>query len=173
MNLVGLISLNLARNEFTGHIPINIGDMQSLESLDLSRNHFSGQIPESIVKLSKLNYLNLSYNQLSGRIPSGTQLDTFKESSYYGNSELCGMPLFKTCKDDEHNIHNGGSNSNDDDDFGLFLGMGLGFVVGLWSILGTLLLKKSWAFTYFQWFDDMTNNIYVYVAVKINRHFYH
>ncbi|XP_020591891.1 receptor-like protein 2, partial [Phalaenopsis equestris] len=175
MSLVGLISLNLSRNELKGRIPINICDMQSLESLDLSKNHFSGEIPESIAKLSKLNYLNLSYNQLSGRIPRGTQLDTFKELSYYGNSELCGMPLSKTCEDDDPNSHTRENNFNDDDaeddNFGLFLSIGLGFAVGLWGVLGTLLLKMSWAITYFQWYDNLTNNIYVYVVVRINRWF--
>ncbi|XP_020586791.1 LRR receptor-like serine/threonine-protein kinase GSO1, partial [Phalaenopsis equestris] len=150
MSLVGLMSLDLSRNQFTGQIPNKIGLMQSLETLDLSRNHFLGDIPESIVMISALSYLNLSYNQLSGRIPTGTQLDTFEESSYYGNSNLCGKPLNKTCEGDELKVHDEGGDSQDDDDFGLFLSMGLGFVVGLWSVLGTLLLKKSWAIAYFQ-----------------------
>ncbi|XP_020586799.1 probable LRR receptor-like serine/threonine-protein kinase At4g36180 [Phalaenopsis equestris] len=171
MCLVGLMSLNLSRNHFTGQIPNKIGVMQSLENLDLSRNHFSGDIPRSIVMLSALSYLNLSYNELSGRIPTGTQLDTFNESIYYGNPKLCGKPLHKTCEGDEHKIHGEGGNFQDDDDFGLFLGMGLGFTVGLWTVLGTLLLKRSWASTYFQFLDKVINNIYVFVNVKVNQWF--
>ncbi|XP_020591894.1 DNA damage-repair/toleration protein DRT100-like [Phalaenopsis equestris] len=171
MSLVGLMSLNLSRNQFTGHIPNKIGVMQSLESLDLSWNHFSGDIPESIVLLTALSFLNLSYNQLSGRIPSGTQLDTFSESSYYKNPKLCGKPLHTTCEAAEHKIRDEEGNSLNDDDFGLFLGMGLGFVVGLWSVLGTLLLKRSWATTYFQFLDKVINNIYVFVNVKVNQWF--
>ncbi|XP_020591899.1 MDIS1-interacting receptor like kinase 2-like [Phalaenopsis equestris] len=151
----------------------NTGVMQSLEeSLDLSRNHFSGGIPESIVMLSALSYFNLSYNQLSGRIPTGTQLDTFNESIYYGNPKLCGKPLHNTCEGDEHKIHGEGDNSqDDDDDFGLFLSMGLGFAVGLWIVLGTLFLKRSWPTSYFEFLDRMINNIYEFVNVKVNQWF--
>ncbi|XP_020591902.1 probable LRR receptor-like serine/threonine-protein kinase IRK [Phalaenopsis equestris] len=171
MSNVGLMSLNLSRNQFTGQIPNQIGFIQNLESLDLSKNHFSGDIPESIVMLKALSFLNLSYNHLSGRIPTGTQLNTFYESSYYGNPKLCGKPLHKTCEGDEHKIHDEGDNSQDDDDFGLFLGMGFGFAVGLWSILGILFLKRSWAATYFQFIDKVIDYIYVFVNVKVNKWF--
>ncbi|PKU67646.1 LRR receptor-like serine/threonine-protein kinase FLS2 [Dendrobium catenatum] len=155
-SLVGLISLNLSRNKFIGPIPINIGFMQSLECLDLSMNYFSGEIPHSIVNLNGLNHLNLSYNQLSGRIPIGTQLDSFNESSYYGNPKLCGKPVINTCEGDEHAIHNGGHKSHDDEDnFDLYLGMSLGYIIGLWSVLGSLLLKRSWAIAYFQFYKKI------------------
>ncbi|KAI0499542.1 hypothetical protein KFK09_017746 [Dendrobium nobile] len=171
-SLVGLISLNLSRNQFIGPIPINIGFMQSLECLDLSMNYFSGEIPHSIVNLNGLNHLNLSYNQLSGRIPMGTQLDSFNESSYYGNPKLCGKPLVNTCEGDEHAIHNGGRKSHDDkDNFDLYLGMSLGYIIGLWGVLGSLLLKRSWAIAYFQFYKNMTKNIYVFLLVRINRWF--
>ncbi|KAI0499541.1 hypothetical protein KFK09_017745 [Dendrobium nobile] len=126
MTLYGLRSLNLSINQFTGHIPNNIGVMKSLENLDLSRNQFSGEIPESIANLNELSYLNLSYNQLSGRIPIGTQLETFGESSYQGNIDLCGKPLLKTCEDESRSFVGPYNDHNNGDNFGLFLGMDYG-----------------------------------------------
>ncbi|CAN4101973.1 unnamed protein product [Withania somnifera] len=40
-----------------------------LEYLDLSRNNFSGTIPPEIGNLTNLVYLNLDYNRISGIIP--------------------------------------------------------------------------------------------------------
>ncbi|TYK11233.1 putative LRR receptor-like serine/threonine-protein kinase [Cucumis melo var. makuwa] len=102
--LIGLATLNLSNNELIGPIPSNMGQLQSLESLDLSRNHLYSPIP----------------NNLSGKIPTSTQLQSFTNSSYEGNSYLCGEPLRK-CFDEippEPNINNNVhvDNENQDED---------------------------------------------------------
>ncbi|KAK9127398.1 hypothetical protein Syun_016195 [Stephania yunnanensis] len=151
-NLLGLSILNLSANSIIGKIPEKIGSLRRLESLDLSRNQLSGEIPSSISDLTSLNHLNLSYNELVGRIPSGNQLQAFEDPSIYeGNSKLCGLPLSLKCQDNE--THDQAPNhvnediEDDEEGFELkwfYVSMAVGFVVGYFGLLGTLLVKKGW-----------------------------
>ncbi|KAK7839581.1 receptor-like protein eix2 [Quercus suber] len=136
-NLTELKALNLAGNMLTEPIPQEIGRLEQLESLDLSRNQLFGSIPASIADLKFLSFLNLSYNKLWGRIPTGTQIQTINSSGFIGNLELCGPPLTLKCLGDaEPNAESpkSGSKNNqeDEDEFlkCLYIGMGLGFMVG-------------------------------------------
>ncbi|XP_060973723.1 receptor-like protein 43 isoform X2 [Cannabis sativa] len=97
-DLRSLIVLSLSSNNFEGHIPLSVENMKQLESLDLSNNKLSGRIPQELATLTFLEYLNLSNNQLTGMIPQSTQMSTFPKSSFYGNVELCGLPLSE-CED--------------------------------------------------------------------------
>nr|GEY30824.1 leucine-rich repeat-containing protein [Tanacetum cinerariifolium]GEY33614.1 leucine-rich repeat-containing protein [Tanacetum cinerariifolium] len=85
-----------------GEIPNTTGNISGIESLDLSWNQLIGEIPQSLVEIKGLAVLNLSENQLMGRIPKGTQFNTFDESSFEGNSGLCGLPLTKMCSEHTH-----------------------------------------------------------------------
>lgn len=87
-----LNALDLSYNSFTGVIPKSLQNLTQLARLNLQNNSLSGQIPN--INVTKLKYLNVSYNQLNGSIP--TALQTFPNSSFEGNSLLCGLPL-KPC----------------------------------------------------------------------------
>ncbi|PIN14834.1 Leucine-rich repeat protein [Handroanthus impetiginosus] len=172
--LVGLIGLNLSTNNLSGSIPRNIGELKSLNFLDFSRNHLLGSIPTSIGELTHLGVLNLSYNNLSGKIPPTTQLLTFSESSYMGNSGLCGLQLNKSCPRDESHQDSGNNEmsngQNDDDEFiseGFYIALGLGFVVGFWGIFGTILLNKAMQSA----FVKVSNIVedFVYVRVELTK----
>ncbi|ONK57065.1 uncharacterized protein A4U43_C10F16250 [Asparagus officinalis] len=160
MDLIGLQSLNLSKNQLQGNIPDKFGGMAQLEALDLSMNRLSGKIPGSIALLTSLSYLNLSNNDLSGRIPSGNQIQTLTDPSIYaGNSDLCGSPLPK-CPGDEHSrVPTQGAGAEDEggdsDMFELYLGMGIGFVVGWWVICGAFIFKNSWRVACFRYYDHM------------------
>ena len=93
--------LSLANNNLEGHIPSCFGDLTKLESLDLSNNWFSGQIPQQLTGLTFLEFFNVSHNNLTGPIPEANQFPTFDNSSFDGNSGLCGKPLFKECENSE------------------------------------------------------------------------
>jgi len=73
-NLTNLSKLKLEYNQLTGSIPSAIGNLTSLTYLDLGRNALSGVIPESICDLnidwSNNNLFNIRYNQLSPPYPS-------------------------------------------------------------------------------------------------------
>lgn len=95
--LRGLQVLNLSNNNLQGEIPSSLANMTYLESLDLSNNLLSGEIPQSLAQLTFLEVFNVSQNLLKGPIPQGKQFGTFDNSSFVGNSGLCGTPLSKSC----------------------------------------------------------------------------
>ncbi|CAN6689161.1 unnamed protein product [Malus baccata var. baccata] len=169
-SLIALSTLNLSRNQLRGNIPLKIGNLRWLETLDLSHNHLSGQIPQSLSSLTSLSYLNLSYNNLAGRIPSGNQLQTLEDPSIYeGNLLLCGVPLSTKCPRDDTFTATDAKDSNEDgnDKLWFYVSMVLGFTVGFWGVCGTLLVKKSWRYTYFRLFDDIKDKVMLAIAVKV------
>ncbi|XP_065626288.1 receptor-like protein EIX2 isoform X1 [Quercus suber] len=175
-NLTELKALNLAGNMLTGLIPQGIGRLKQLESLDLSRNQLFGSIPTSIADLNFLSFLNLSYNKLSGRIPTGTQIQIANPSGFIGNLALCGPPLTPKCLGDvEPNAKSpkGDSKNNqaNEDEFPkcLYIGMGLGFMVGFWGVCGSLMLSRSWRHLYFQMISNLNDWLYVAMIVNIAR----
>ncbi|XP_047953521.1 putative receptor like protein 25 [Salvia hispanica] len=99
-NLNSLMYLNLSHNCLTGNIPASFGNVTELESLDLSANRLEGEIPTELTKLTFLAVINLSMNDLSGKIPqSNGQFSTFENTSFVGNSGLCGFPLTRKCEE--------------------------------------------------------------------------
>ncbi|KAL1212342.1 Receptor-like protein 54 [Cardamine amara subsp. amara] len=95
--LKSLIVLDLSNNSFTGHIPSSLAKLKQLESLDLSRNQLSGKIPQELTVLTFLGYIDMSYNKLTGQIPQSTQIVGQSNSSFEGNTDLCGLPLQEIC----------------------------------------------------------------------------
>ncbi|CAL9186685.1 unnamed protein product [Musa hybrid cultivar] len=166
--LLGLRFLNLSENHLTGRIPENIGDMKQLESLDLSVNNLTGEIPSSFSSMHFLARLNLSYDNLSGKIPTSGQLSTFDSSTYVGNKDLCGTPLadcpvYQTPPDDR-------VKHEDDEKLDKLLeytSIVVGFVVGFWLFIGTLIMKQAIRFAFFRWIDKTSNRVYVQFAVKL------
>ncbi|ONI11711.1 hypothetical protein PRUPE_4G121900 [Prunus persica] len=170
-SLIALGILNLSMNQLSGNIPSRIGNLRWLETLDLSHNHLSGQIPKRFSSLTSLSHLNLSYNKLVGRIPLGNQLQTLDDPSIYeGNPSLCGVPLPKCPGDDTSTTKEAKDNIEEGNDNGVlwfYVSMVLGFVVGFWGVCGTLLLKKSWRYAYFQFFDDIKDKVSLAIALKL------
>ena len=169
--LLGLVSLNISRNDLDGEIPSDIGNLNSLEFLDLSRNHFFGKIPSSLSKIDRLAVLNLSNNDLSGRIPWGRQLQTFDASSFGGNLGLCGEQLNKSCPGDNTTGMPRGTEVDDEDENSIFYGalymsLGLGFFIGFWGLLGTILLFQPWRIAYIRVLNILTD--YILVVVELN-----
>ncbi|THU62273.1 hypothetical protein C4D60_Mb01t03390 [Musa balbisiana] len=166
--LLGLRFLNLSNNHLTGRIPEKMGDMKILESLDLSVNSLIGEIPSSFSAMHFLERLNLSYNYLSGKIPTSGQLSTFDSWTYVGNKGLCGMPLpdcpvYQTPPD---------ARVKHEDDEKLdklleYTSIVVGFVVGFWLFIGTLIMKQAIRFAFFRRIDKTIDWIYVQFAVKL------
>ncbi|KAG5225016.1 plant disease resistance family protein [Salix suchowensis] len=81
--------LDLSFNSFTGNIPQTLANLTRLIGLSLQNNTLSGPIPD--LNHTRIKHLNLSYNHLNGSIP--VSLQNFPNSSFIGNSLLCGPPL--------------------------------------------------------------------------------
>ncbi|CAN6206845.1 unnamed protein product [Urochloa humidicola] len=89
--------LNFSSNNLSGEIPWQISNLTSLQVLDLSNNQLTGEIPSTLSDLHFLSIFNLSNNELEGPVPTGWQFDTFTNSSYSGNSKLCGPMIRVQC----------------------------------------------------------------------------
>ena len=69
-NLTGLQKLNLHVNQLTGAIPTELGNLASLRDLSLNHNQLTGTIPTELGNLASLQDLWLQNNQLTGTIPT-------------------------------------------------------------------------------------------------------
>ncbi|KAF6147333.1 hypothetical protein GIB67_002352 [Kingdonia uniflora] len=160
-SLLRLPYLLLSNNHLTGEIPEKIGDMVLLENLDLSKNQLTGVIPQSISRCYSLQ-LNLSYNNLSGEIPTGSQLQTFTESSYLGNDALCGTPLLKKCKRNDFG-ETPHTKAQDSDEYDMmeqfYVAVAPGFVVGLAGFCAALVFIDKWRLAYFRFVEDMKDRL--------------
>ena len=68
--LGNLKELSLDRNQLSGAIPPELGNLSLLERLDLFSNQLEGSIPAQPGDLSNLVFLHLSGNRLTGEIPA-------------------------------------------------------------------------------------------------------
>ncbi|KAJ8765683.1 hypothetical protein K2173_014805 [Erythroxylum novogranatense] len=80
-------------NQIRGTIPIEIGNLISLQDLRLDENHLTGSIPSSIGKLENLCRLDLTGNELSGTIPSAMgNITSLNKLFLYGNKLQGSIP---------------------------------------------------------------------------------
>nr|GMC74971.1 LRR receptor-like serine/threonine-protein kinase GSO1 isoform X4 [Ipomoea batatas] len=96
-DLDSIRALNLSHNLIKGPIPETFSRLRQLESLDLSYNNLSGKFPTELVNLNFLAFFSVAHNNLSGRIPMKGQFGTFDQGSYEGNPYLCGELLANKC----------------------------------------------------------------------------
>lgn len=97
-NLTSLVFLEqvlLSFNRFSGSIPGEYVELQSLEVLELQQNYLDGKIPP--FDQPSLTSFNVSYNHLVGPIPETSVLQKLPKSSFDNNSDLCGKQLDKLC----------------------------------------------------------------------------
>ena len=85
----------LSQNELNGEIPVELGDLASLQILDISQNELSGAIPAKLGDLASLQILYLAQNELSGAIPAEMgDLASLQQLYLNGNTDLAGpLPL--------------------------------------------------------------------------------
>ena len=64
-----VMSIDMIRNEMTGSIPPEIGQLTELEWVQFGENSLTGSVPPELGNLSNLEYLGLAANNLTGSIP--------------------------------------------------------------------------------------------------------
>ena len=89
-NLTRLRGMILSANNLRGPIPRELGNLTNLIWLDLSENDLSGPIPAELGKLTRLKELELQFNQLSGQIPPGLGNLTSLEELGLSDNNLSG-----------------------------------------------------------------------------------
>jgi Leucine-rich repeat (LRR) protein len=68
--LQNVTTLDLAKNQLSGHFPFNLTLMSSLENLDVSITLLSSTLPTWVGSFKQIEYLDLNYARLTGPIPS-------------------------------------------------------------------------------------------------------
>ncbi|CAL5363157.1 unnamed protein product [Camellia sinensis] len=104
--------------------------------------------------------------------PNSTQLQSFDSSLYSGNPELCGLPLPNKCPGEEIVVEPPVLVQEDDDKFittGFYISMGLGFILGFWTVFGTMIFNKPSRHAYFEFLDRIKNWFYVTSALSMAR----
>jgi len=80
----------------SGTLPINIGNLDSLEYFDVQKNNITGSIPETLADLTILKYLNISDNQLYGKFPNNFCSENSNSNEIVlTNNRLC--PCYPSC----------------------------------------------------------------------------
>ena len=86
-------ALYLGRNNLSGTIPPELGQLGQLRYLELHHNNLSGTIPSELGQLSNLITLWLGHNRLSGRIPPELgNLSNLKVANIIGNNFTGCLP---------------------------------------------------------------------------------
>ncbi|KAL3818156.1 hypothetical protein ACJIZ3_004061 [Penstemon smallii] len=70
--------ITLFGNEFSGNIPFEYGEIETLWKINLSSNALSGSIPEFLGDLPNIRFLDLSRNGYNGEIPSALFKNCYK-----------------------------------------------------------------------------------------------
>ncbi|BAT84188.1 hypothetical protein VIGAN_04148300 [Vigna angularis var. angularis] len=155
-NLTRLRALNLSHNDLIGQIPTTFSNFEHVESLDLSFNMLSGEIPPQLNQLSSLAVFSVAHNNLSGDTPEQKgQFITFDESSYEGNSLLCGPPLTRSCHPYAQSPTISPNDEDDDspiDMHAFVVSFGVAYTSILLVIVATLYINPYWRRA---WFSSM------------------
>nr|XP_043617168.1 probable LRR receptor-like serine/threonine-protein kinase At4g37250 [Erigeron canadensis] len=89
--------LDLSANLINGSLPKDFGS-SDLVYFNISHNRISGEIPPEFANKIPTNAtVDLSYNNLTGPIPESSVFFNQNQTSFSGNSELCGKPLKNLC----------------------------------------------------------------------------
>ncbi|XP_073262295.1 cuscuta receptor 1-like isoform X3 [Populus alba] len=173
-NLSMIKALNLSHNSLTGAIPPTFSNLKEIESLDLSYNKLDGEIPPRLIELFSLEVFSVAHNNLSGKTPARVaQFATFEESCYKDNPFLCGEPLPKICGAAMPPLPTLTSTNNEDN--GGFMDMevfyvtfGVAYIMVLLVIGVVLYINPYWRRAWFHFIEMSINNCYYFLVDNLS-----
>ncbi|XP_009769216.1 receptor-like protein kinase 7 [Nicotiana sylvestris] len=67
--LNNLVSLQLLQNEFSGEVPVELGEFKKLVNVSLYTNKLTGQLPQKLGSWANFDFIDISENNFNGLIP--------------------------------------------------------------------------------------------------------
>ncbi|KAG2252940.1 hypothetical protein Bca52824_083076 [Brassica carinata] len=161
--LLEIQGLNLSHNNLTGMIPESFSGLKNIESLDLSFNRLQGRIPQELTELSSLAVFNVSFNNLSGVIPQGKQFNTFETNSFLGNPLLCGQQINRSCYNSNFQVpdNEGKDDESQIDMVSFYWSSAAAYVTVLIGLLASLSFDSPWSRFWFYIVE-----VFIYKAKK-------
>ena len=86
-----VVGLTLSRNNLTGRVPPEVGDLDRLRHLHIDHNVLSGPLPPDLADATGLTSLRISDNPLSGPLPRSLLALSLREFRY-ADTGLCVPP---------------------------------------------------------------------------------
>jgi hypothetical protein len=170
-NLNKIKAMNLSHNSLTGPIPPTFSNLKEIESLDLSYNKLDGEIPPRLIELFSLEFFSVAHNNLSGKTPARlAQFATFEESCYKDNPFLCGEPLTKICG---AAMPSSPTSMNNEDDGGFmdikifYVSFGVAYIMVLVVICAVLHINPYWRQAWFHFIEISINNCYYFLVENL------
>uniref|UniRef100_A0A6N2KFR2 Uncharacterized protein n=1 Tax=Salix viminalis TaxID=40686 RepID=A0A6N2KFR2_SALVM len=169
-NLSKIKTLNLSHNSLIGSIPPTFSNLKEIESLDLSYNKLEGEIPPQLTELYSLAFFSVAHNNLSGKTPvTIAQFATFEESCYKDNPFLCGQPLPKACGPDMPPSATPTSTNNEDNggfmDMEIFyVSFGVAYIMVLLVIGAVLYINPYWRRAWFHFVEVSITSCYYFMV---------
>ncbi|TKY53647.1 Leucine-rich repeat-containing protein 58 [Spatholobus suberectus] len=136
--------LNLAENGLQAPFLDAFQNMTSIAEIDLSENNLNSTPFWLGTCINLVNlYVGIGSNALHGSLPSALQNLT----------SLINLDL------SDNNVDSIPSWLDKVEKLWFFFVIALGYAIGFWAVIGSLLMKRSWRLAYFQFIDESTQRI--------------
>jgi len=98
--LSSLVRIDFDKNQLTGSIQSEIGNLRQLEWLDADQNKLTGALPNVFTNMTELEYVDLSGNSFEGQIPD-TLWQTKTERLFLTRNDVVGTVPDEFCGEEK------------------------------------------------------------------------